>query len=43
MVEAVRSCVTSVNFYQTTRCYNPEGSHLYVEMDLGGQGQALVI
>jgi hypothetical protein len=28
MMEAARSSETSVNFYQTTRCYNPEDSHL---------------
>jgi hypothetical protein len=27
-MEAVRSSETSVNFYQTTRRYNPEDSHL---------------
>jgi hypothetical protein len=28
MTEAARSSETSVNFYQTTRRYNPEDSHL---------------
>jgi hypothetical protein len=28
MVEAARTSKTSVNFYQTTRRYNPEDSHL---------------
>jgi hypothetical protein len=28
MIEAVRTSETSVNFYQTTRRYNPEDSHL---------------
>jgi hypothetical protein len=28
MMEAARSSETLVNFYQTTRCYNPEDSHL---------------
>jgi hypothetical protein len=28
MMEAARTSETSVNFYQTTRCYNPEDSHI---------------
>jgi hypothetical protein len=28
MIEAERTCETLVNFYQTTRRYNPEDSHL---------------
>jgi hypothetical protein len=28
MMEAARTSETSVNFYQTTRSYNPENSHL---------------
>jgi hypothetical protein len=28
MMEAARTSETSANFYQTTRCYNPEDSHL---------------
>jgi hypothetical protein len=28
MMEAARSSETSVNFYQTTRRYNPEDNHL---------------
>jgi hypothetical protein len=28
MMEAARTSETLVNFYQTTRRYNPEGSHL---------------
>jgi hypothetical protein len=28
MIEAVRTSETLVNFYQTTRRYNPEDSHL---------------
>jgi hypothetical protein len=28
MMEAARTSATSVNFYQTTRRYNPEDSHL---------------
>jgi hypothetical protein len=29
MMEAARTSETSVNFYQTTRCNNPEDSHLH--------------
>jgi hypothetical protein len=29
MMEAVGISETPVNFYQTTRRYNPENSHLY--------------
>jgi hypothetical protein len=29
MMEAARISETLVNFYQTTRCYNPEDSHLH--------------
>jgi hypothetical protein len=29
MVEAVQTSETSANSYQSTQCYNPEGSHLY--------------
>jgi hypothetical protein len=29
MMEAARSSETLVNFYQTTRCYNPEDSNLH--------------
>jgi hypothetical protein len=31
MMEAVRTSETLVNFYQTTRRYNPEDSHLRLE------------
>jgi hypothetical protein len=30
MMEAARTSETLVNFYQTTRRYNPEDGHLYV-------------
>jgi hypothetical protein len=29
MMEAARTSETSLNFYQTTRRYNPEDSHLH--------------
>jgi hypothetical protein len=30
MMEAARTSETLVNFYQTTRRYNPEDSHLWI-------------
>jgi hypothetical protein len=30
MMEAARTSETLVNFYQTTRRYNPEDSHLHI-------------
>jgi hypothetical protein len=32
MMEAARTSETLANFYQTTRRYNPEDSHLHVEL-----------
>jgi hypothetical protein len=29
MMEAARTSETLINSYQTTRCYNPEDSHLH--------------
>jgi hypothetical protein len=29
MMEAATTSETSVNFYQTTRCYNPDDSYLH--------------
>jgi hypothetical protein len=29
MMEAASTSETSINFYQTTRCYSPEDSHLH--------------
>jgi hypothetical protein len=34
MMEAARSSETLVNFYQTTRCYNPEDSNLQTSKGL---------
>jgi hypothetical protein len=34
MMEVARTSETLVNFYQTTRCYNPEDSNLNIETDL---------
>jgi hypothetical protein len=32
MMEAARTSETLVNFYQTTRCYNPEDSNLCINI-----------
>jgi hypothetical protein len=37
MMEAARTSETLVNFYQTTRRYNPEDSHLHGEVCLYSQ------
>jgi hypothetical protein len=37
MMEAARTSETLLNFYQTTRRYNPEDSHLLTQMLLGRQ------
>jgi hypothetical protein len=34
MMEAARTSETLVNFYQTTRCYNPEDSNLHTGINL---------
>jgi hypothetical protein len=34
MMEAARTSETLVNFYQTTRCYNPEDSNLLKNVSL---------
>jgi hypothetical protein len=34
MMEAARTSETLVNFYQTTRCYNPEDSNLFLTVAL---------
>jgi hypothetical protein len=38
MMEAARTSETLVNFYQTTQRYNPEDSHLWVELCLQQSG-----
>jgi hypothetical protein len=34
MMETARMYEASVNFYQTTQCYNPENTHLQARRDL---------
>jgi hypothetical protein len=34
MMEAARTSETLVDFYQTTRRYNPEDSHLSIKIDV---------
>jgi phage-related holin len=36
MMDATKTYETLVNFYQTTRRYNPEDSHLHVNVGLLG-------
>jgi hypothetical protein len=36
IMEAVSTSETSVNFCQTTQCYNPEDSHLHAQISLEG-------
>jgi hypothetical protein len=42
MMEAARTSETLVNFYQTTRCYNPEESNLSTRLH-GATSQNTVI
>jgi hypothetical protein len=40
MMETERPFETMVNFYQTTRRYNPEDSQLHTEGDLSAKNQS---
>jgi hypothetical protein len=34
MMESASTSETSINFYQTTQCGNPEDSHVHLELKL---------
>jgi hypothetical protein len=43
MMAAARTSKTLVNFYQTTRRYNPEDSHLHNQFRLSDMGKKAVL
>jgi hypothetical protein len=43
MMEAASTSETSINFYQTTQRYNPEGSHLQDNHSMGSMSCPCVI